>query len=57
MSLHCNLDKGTHHLINKQRLALMKPDAVLVNAARGPVINETDLVAHLKVVDLHTNGP
>ncbi len=26
----------------------MKPTAVLVNAARGPVINETDLVAHLK---------
>lgn len=49
VSLHCNLDKTTHHLINKQRLALMKPDAVLVNAARGPVIKESDLVAHLKV--------
>lgn len=48
VSLHCNLDKDTHHLINKQRLALMKPNAVLVNAARGPCIDEAALVEHLK---------
>lgn len=47
VSLHCNLDKDTHHLINKQRLSLMKPTAVLVNAARGPVIDEAALVTHL----------
>lgn len=34
------LDKSTHHYINKQRLETMKKDAVLVNAARGPVIDE-----------------
>jgi hydroxypyruvate reductase 1 len=48
VSLHCNLDENTKHLINKQRLEMMKPDAVLVNAARGPVIDETALVSHLQ---------
>ncbi|PNW82816.1 hypothetical protein CHLRE_06g295450v5 [Chlamydomonas reinhardtii] len=48
VSLHCNLDASTRHLINSQRLALMKPTAVLVNAARGPCIDEAALVAHLK---------
>lgn len=48
MSLHCNLDANTRHLINKQRLSLMKEDAVLVNAARGPCIDEAALVEHMK---------
>lgn len=48
VSLHCNLDASTHHLMNASRLKLMKPNAVLVNAARGPVIDEAALVAHLK---------
>jgi hydroxypyruvate reductase 1 len=48
VSLHCNLDKDTHHLMNASRLKMMKPNAVLVNAARGPVIDEAALVAHLK---------
>ena len=48
VSLHCNLDADTRHLINADRLAMMKKDAVLVNAARGPVIDEKALVAHLK---------
>eukprot|EP00873_Tetraselmis_striata_P009076 jgi/Tetstr1/429340/TSEL_019258.t1 len=48
VSLHCNLDANTVHLMNKERLNMMKPDAVLVNAARGPVIDEVALVNHLK---------
>eukprot|EP00890_Picochlorum_soloecismus_P005540 jgi/Picsp_1/5988/NSC_03343-R1_hydroxypyruvate reductase len=48
VSLHCNLDSNTKHLINEERLKLMKKNAVLVNAARGPVIDEVALVAHLK---------
>lgn len=48
VSLHCNLDDNTRHLINAARLKMMKPDAVLVNAARGPCIDEAALVAHMK---------
>lgn len=48
VSLHCVLDSSTHHLINEEMLKAMKPDAVLVNASRGPVIDEAALVAHLK---------
>lgn len=48
ISLHCNLDATTHHLINRERLSIMKPNAVLVNAARGQVIDEAALVTHLK---------
>lgn len=42
------LDETTHHLINPASLALMKQDAILINASRGPVIDEAALVAHLK---------
>ena len=48
VSLHPLLDKTTHHLINKERLSIMKDDAILVNAARGPVVDEVALVAHLQ---------
>ena len=46
VSLHPVLDETTHHLINAERLNLMKENAVLINASRGPVIDETALVAH-----------
>ena len=48
VSLHCALTDETKHLINTERLNLMKKDAVLVNASRGPVIDEVALVKHLK---------
>jgi len=48
VSLHCLLNEETKHMIDAAALRRMKPNAVLVNAARGPVINEADLVAHLK---------
>ena len=48
VSLHPLLDKTTYHLINEERLSVMKDDAILVNAARGPVVDEVALVAHLQ---------
>jgi hydroxypyruvate reductase 1 len=37
-----------HHFIHAERLAMMKPNAILVNASRGPVIDEGALVQHLR---------
>jgi hydroxypyruvate reductase 1 len=48
VSLHTVLDDTTHHLIDGQALAVMKPDAVLVNSSRGPVIDEVALVEHCR---------
>lgn len=48
VSLHPILDKTTYHLINSQRLSLMKKEAILVNASRGPIIDEEALVQHMK---------
>ena len=48
VSLHVPLTTETHHLIDARRLALMKPDAVLVNTARGPVVDEEALATALE---------
>lgn len=40
ISLHCPLSEATKHLINKERLARVKPSLLLVNCARGGVIDE-----------------
>ena len=48
VSIHTVLDDSTHHLIDAEALALMKPDAVLVNSSRGPVVDETALVEHCR---------
>jgi glyoxylate reductase len=48
VSLHCPLSAETRHLIGAPQLALMKPSAVLVNAARGLVIDEAALAQGLR---------
>jgi hydroxypyruvate reductase 1 len=48
VSLHTVLDESTHHLINAERLAIMKDNAVLVNTSRGPVVDEAALVDHCR---------
>ena len=47
LSLHCPLTPETHHLIGADELASMKPTAVLVNAARGPIVEERALAEAL----------
>lgn len=48
VSLHCPLNDETYHLIDRDALAQMKPDAILVNTARGPVIDTRALVEALR---------
>lgn len=48
VSLHCPLTPATHHLIDAGELEAMKPTAVLVNTARGKVVNERALVSALQ---------
>jgi hydroxypyruvate reductase 1 len=46
VSIHTFLDESTRHLIDAARLKIMKPNALIVNTSRGPVIDEEALVEH-----------
>jgi lactate dehydrogenase-like 2-hydroxyacid dehydrogenase len=48
VSLHCPANPETHHLMNRDRLALMRRDAYLINTARGDVVDEAALVDALQ---------
>ena len=50
------LNAHTYHLVDAEKLALMKPDAIVVNVARGPVVNESDLIAALQNGRLRAAG-
>jgi glycerate dehydrogenase len=52
LSLHCPLTPATTGMIGKRELALMKPDALLINTARGALVDLEALVAALKGGDL-----
>jgi D-3-phosphoglycerate dehydrogenase len=48
VSIHLPLSPQTRHLIDERRLALMKPSAVLINTARGAIVDETAVVRSLQ---------
>jgi D-3-phosphoglycerate dehydrogenase / 2-oxoglutarate reductase len=49
VSVNCDLNPTSYHLINGDTLALMKPNAVLINTARGPIVEEKALIEALQV--------
>lgn len=56
ISLHCPLNAETRHLVNAQRLALMKPTAMIINTGRGPLIDEQALADALNQNRIYAAG-
>ena len=56
VSLHCPLNAQTKHLVNAERLALMKPSALLINTGRGPLIDEQALADALNSGRIYAAG-
>jgi D-3-phosphoglycerate dehydrogenase / 2-oxoglutarate reductase len=48
VSLNCDLNPTSFHMMNSDTLALMKPTAVLINTARGPIVHEKSLIEALQ---------
>ena len=56
VSLHCPLSAATRHLMDRDRLTRMRPDAYLINTARGPVVDEEALVQALQTGEIAGAG-
>lgn len=56
VSIHVPLTEDTHHLLGKKELDLMKPSAVLVNTARGEIVDEEALIQSLQEKKLFAAG-
>ena len=48
LCINCPLSPETHHLVNRERLGLMKPSAFLINTARGPIVDQAALTEVLR---------
>jgi phosphoglycerate dehydrogenase-like enzyme len=48
VSINCDLNPTSHHLMNTDTFALMKPTAILINSARGPIVDEKSLIEALQ---------
>ena len=64
VSIHSPMSQNTHHLIGERELGLMKPTAILINTARGPIVDEKALLQALKQkkiaaagLDVYENEP
>lgn len=56
VSLHCPLTDSTKHLVNAERLALMKPTAIVINTGRGPLVNDQDVADALNEGRIYAFG-
>lgn len=56
VSLHCPLNASTQSLVDARRLALMKPTAILINTARGPLVDEQALADALNEGRIYAAG-
>lgn len=56
ISLHCPLTESTKHLVNAERLNLMKSSAIIINTGRGPLINDQDLADALNAGKIYAAG-
>ena len=56
VSLHCPLTESTRHLVNRQRLATMKQNAIIINTGRGPLVNDDDLAEALNAGTVYAYG-
>ena len=56
VTLHVPLTPKTHHLISKNQFKMMKNTAILINTARGPIVNQDDLIWALKNKEIASAG-
>ncbi len=48
ISVNCDLNETSYHLINEESLSFVKQEAVLINTARGPIVDENALITYLQ---------
>ena len=56
LSLHCPLTEDTHHIVNEKTLAMMRPEAIIINTGRGPLIDEDALANALRENRIYAAG-